>query len=291
MERSAIQTNIKTGVRIVVLSVLYVALTTCSQKEQTVIRHDVSPLVYLPLVSKSPGPQSYKGIGATYSQCEYMDGIGWYYNWGTALPACERVESVSMLWDETFVGNPLYGTSRWLMGFNEPELPSQANISPRDAAVLWREIESIYPSKYLVSPSVLYLSWLDRWYSEYQNLYGRSPRVDAVGVHCYGGWNALEAITLCKAKLEATITWAEERGIRQIWVTEYAYLPCMEGVQGSIDFMEAMREYFDSKEIITRDAWFQLSYRGDEPWAFGPHCNTSLVDFYTGRKTALGDAY
>ena len=52
--------------------------------------------------------------------------------------------------------------------------------------------------------------------------------------------------------------------------------------------MKAMQAYFDSEPMITRTAWFQLSYRGNEPWAFGDACNTSIVDFDTGELTEIG---
>lgn len=217
--------------------------------------------------------------------------VKWYYNWSARPPICDGVEVVPMLWGAGYVGESLGGNSEWLMGFNEPDLEYQANISPTKAARLWKEIELLYPRK-LVSPSVLSISWLTSWYNEYLRIYGTSPRIDAVGIHCYAALNPSHSIYQCKELSREAMQWATDRNISEVWVTEYAYLPCLKGgVQGSIDFMVAMREYFDSEPMITRDAWFQLSYKGDEPWAWGPSCNTSLVDFYSGELTVLGEAY
>lgn len=251
----------------------------------TPVSYDISPVVYLPFIVNQ-STNSLRGVGSTYSQCEYMDGE-WYYNWGMSLPDC-GIESVPMLWDETFIGLPIFATSKWLMGFNEPDVSSQSDISPQMAAVLWKDVESIYSDKMLVSPSVLDLSWLNSWYEEYARLYGKPPRVDATGIHCYWFGDVRSAIEHCKTLTRNAIEWSTRRHIYQVWITEYAYLPCL---GDSERFMVEMMLFFDSEPIVARDAWFQLSYMGEEPWAFGENCNTSLVDFYSGRLTELGKAY
>lgn len=196
-----------------------------------------------------------------------------------------------MIWGERQVSAQVMSDVEWVMGFNEPEMAGQANITPALAAKLWREIEQDYPDKKLVSPSAS-LGWLRDWYAIYWTVYGEAPRIDAVGHHCYGAWNEAFSIAKCKQSVDAVVEWAWVHNIPEVWVTEFAHLPCWpEGDAGTIKFMEAMVTHYRANPTITRWAWFQTSYHGTEPWSFGPYCNTSLVDIDTGELTAFGEAY
>lgn len=116
--------------------------------------------------------------------------------------------------------------------------------------------------------------------------------MDAIGSHCYGEWTAAQSINKCTASANAAVTWAQARDVPEVWITEFAHLPCWpEGDAGIIEFMETMVAHYRADPTITRWAWFQNSYHGDEPWAFGSYCNTSLVDIDTGELTAFGEAY
>ena len=55
---------------------------------------------------------------------------GWY---GQELPALPDYDTV--------------------LGFNEPNHATQANLSPQEAALGWMELQAAYPDKTLVSPS------------------------------------------------------------------------------------------------------------------------------------------
>ena len=78
------------------------------------------------------------------------------------------------------------GNSPYILGFNEPDLSSQANLTPQRAAVLWRRIEQAYPHRLLVSPAVSCgdLYWLVRFRSAYRELYGTWPRFDVLAACC-----------------------------------------------------------------------------------------------------------
>jgi hypothetical protein len=241
--------------------------------------------VYIPIV-QVPAMQ---GAGATYGDCERIkkSGIDWVYDWSSNPPNC-GIERVAMIYGSNI---PIDINTEWILGFNEPELKSQSNITPTQGAILWREIEQVYPDKKLVSPSAS-IAWLTQWYSDYVNLYGRPPKMDVVGSHCYGPWNVNTAVGTCKSGAENIVRWAKTRGINEVWITEFAMLPCWSGGESdSVEFMKQMIEYYKEKELITRWAWFQTSYIGNEPWSFGPYCNTSLVDFYSGELTEIGKAY
>lgn len=240
--------------------------------------------IYLPAIARTV--ISAQGVGATYANCERLAGHTWFYDWSTDPPDC--FGRVAMIWGRGDVGAEI--DTEWVMGFNEPGMPQQANIDPIEGAILWRQIEQDYPDKRLVSPSAG-LGWLTAWWAAYLDAYGQPPRVDAVGSHCCGPYNAATAIAWCEANAGHVVAWAVDRGISEVWVTEFAHLPCWIDNADSIKFMQAMVTYYRKTPTITRWAWFQNSYHGDEPWAFGPDCNTSLVDIDTGERTALGEAY
>src|SRR5687768_4452476 len=74
-------------------------------------------------------------VGANYSNLQ-ATGAGWYYTWGTGVanPGNFDAQHIPMIWG----GTPSQSTinnikSRpgveWLLGFNEPERPDQANMT------------------------------------------------------------------------------------------------------------------------------------------------------------------
>lgn len=273
------------AIAVILSLVLILSISSYEQTEET---HQV----FVPVVMREY--PNYRGVGSTYNQCDDVKRIGgsWYYSWRREPTICKDVEAVPMLWDEASVDKEIGGNSDWLLGFNEPDLPTQANITPTLAAELWHEIERVYPDKRLVSPSVLSLAWLNEWYGACRVLYGRAPRLDAIAVHCYGAWTAAGGAMTCIDTLGRFVDWAKAHDVPEVWITEYAFLPCWsEGEPGSIEFMDAMQTYFKSEPAITRHAWFQLSYEGRESWSWGSHCNTSLIDFKSGELTPLGVAY
>jgi hypothetical protein len=88
------------------------------------------------------------------------------------------------------------------------------------------------------------------------------------------------------------VDWAWFHNVPEVWVTEFGHLPCWpDGNAGTVEFMQTMVTYYKEQPTITRWAWFQASYNGDEPWAFGPYCNTSLIDIDTGEMTPFGTEY
>ncbi|KAK7448756.1 hypothetical protein VKT23_013488 [Stygiomarasmius scandens] len=71
--------------------------------------------------------------------------VSWLHNWSpippTGLPA--DVEHVPMQWGagaaETFQSFVLNANATHALGFNEPDLGSQSNLSPTEAASIWKQ--------------------------------------------------------------------------------------------------------------------------------------------------------
>lgn len=198
-----------------------------------------------------------------------------------------------MIWGKGDVGKPVSTFSGWLLGFNEPDIAGQANLTPEAGAVLWHSLEMLYPDHSLVSPATTSTHWLTQWWDTYMALYSRSPRVDAVAHHCYGDWdNVGTSVNKCLYSVDHCVDWADARGIPEVWVTEFAFT----GYESYDDdrailYMKEMVEYFHQIPKITRYAWFQTRYKGTEPWSFGPDRNTSLIDYDSQELTSLGHAY
>lgn len=95
--------------------------------------------------------------------------VSWFYNWSSRPPAqlvgeYERlgVEFVPMLWNASFnvddVVNRIPAGAKYLLGFNEPNFHSQANLTPEQAAAAWPRVEEVARRRglTLVSPAVNY---------------------------------------------------------------------------------------------------------------------------------------
>ncbi len=97
----------------------------------------------------------------------FAPSISWYYDWGVDPPAISQgqlsgIEWVPMCWggtsseDVAGIEARIPEGSKYLLGFNEPNFISQANLTPAQAAAMWPNLEKIATDKglELVSPAV-----------------------------------------------------------------------------------------------------------------------------------------
>jgi len=182
----------------------------------------------------------------------------------------------------------LGGNSDWLMGFNEPDLcPEQACLTPDMAAILWRDVERKWPDRKLVAPvpSHLHPAWIEQWRASYIELYGQAPRVDALALHCYFR-TARDCIALAQ-RYEAL---AQSWGVREGWVTEFAFTPAVANWQAQIAGFVA---YLERSTFWTHYAPF-VSYTPcvtDDPyWDCAASGDPSLLTVF-GQLTDIGRLY
>ncbi len=160
--------------------------------------------------------RGYSDNGPYYSQHAIealAPGVSWTYNWAVdperqpanlGGSACD-INYAPMCWNGNYDATRLNtylsnndGT-RYLLGFNEPNFSSQANMTPAQAAEKWPELEAL-AEQYgtaLVSPALNFsgervggrvwqpVDWLDAFIAEYNNLYDHDPRMDYIALHCY----------------------------------------------------------------------------------------------------------
>jgi hypothetical protein len=216
----------------------------------------------------------------------------WVWNWGTHPGLYPNVESIPAIWDASRIGKPLGGNSAWLLGFNEPDIGNQANMTPAAAAVAWRQIEAAYPDRKLASPQVIYgpSGWLTEFRNSYIALYGRPPRLNALAIHTYVGNAAADYI----AQVQSYIELAKQWDIGEVWVTEFALAPAMDRtLRETMTELEMYLAWLDAEPMVTRYAvWTnrvecmnqQFGFRYDGPF------DTPLIHL-DGSMSELGKVF
>ena len=225
-------------------------------------------------------------------------GVAWWYNWAF-LPdeevrdgeyATLEVEYAPMIWgagtDRTAAATSIPDGARALLGFNEPNFGSQANMSASEAAALWPELEAIADARNLklVSPAVNFcggdcwdtdpFDYLDDFFAACSNC-----RVDAVAIHIY---------VACNPTGDNHAQWLinhietyKSRFSEPLWLTEFACDSATSEAE-QLAFLQDAVAYLENEPRIERYAWF--SGRAD---------NVAHVDLLgsDGELTALGQAY
>ncbi len=227
-------------------------------------------------------------------------GVSWWYNWGPNSDGATNYQNYDlsfapMAWngnfDETRLRNfySNHPDENFLLGFNEPNFQDQANMTPAYAAQRWvilEEIAADFDLK-LVSPAVNYCggctlvdgspidndptTWLDMFFTAYQNSYGQQPQVDYIAVHWYdyGLESYLDKFTNYN---------------KPIWLTEFAnWHDETITLAEQIDYMENAVAMLEAREDIYRYAWF-IGRASSGP-------NISLLKSADGVLTELGQAY
>lgn len=195
-------------------------------------------------------------------------GPAWYYNWASgtgALTAPEGSEFVPMIWGEESVTDAdLEQAARegsHLLGFNEPDLPEQADLSVERALDLWPRLEST--GLRLGAPAVAYGGdtpggWLDRFMTGAEE---RGLRVDFIPVHWYGSDFGPEATNHLRSYLEAV----SERYGKPVWLTEYALIdftgdqPRYPSSEEQTAFIRSSSAMLEELPFMERYSWFTLS--------------------------------
>ncbi len=225
-------------------------------------------------------------------------GVSWWYNWDFLPDAALRdgtyrdydVEYVPMIWgvgsDRVAAASAIPDNARALLGFNEPNFGSQANLSATDAAALWPELEAIAEARglMLVSPAVNYCGGDCQDTDPFRYLTDFLAacvgcRVDALAIHVYVG---------CSPSGDNQAAWLIDHVERYkseftlpLWLTEFA---CDDATSedDQIAFMTDAVDYLENEPRIARYAWF--AGRANNV----PHVDLLGVD---GQLTALGRSY
>lgn len=158
--------------------------------------------------------------------------ISWAYNWKSEPlgDLSSHIQFVPMLWGtkqstiDLWTKNAdkaIASGSTHLLGFNEPDLDSQANLSPSEAADAWLKHLEPYAGKIkLGSPAVTNGQKAGRglnWLSEFLDACRHNCTIDFIAIHWYGhvGDEGLQKFKDHIAKARETANG------RPVWITEF----------------------------------------------------------------------
>lgn len=190
--------------------------------------------------------------------------FSWEYNWAAERNTLSSSgpEFVPMLWGEKMfdewpdaVEKALSSGSKHIFGFNEPDYPEQANMSPQDAVDAWKTHMNPYADRAkLGSPAVTNsnengqgLEWLRSFFDACDG----DCKVDFLAVHWYASASQFESF---KSHVEDSLDLAREQGISDVWVTEFRG----EG-DGELEFLAKAMSWLDDKDGVAAYAYFKAS--------------------------------
>lgn len=194
-------------------------------------------------------------------------GAGWFYNWATTKEDVRPpagVEYVPMIWGAKTVTPEnlaaVRGQGTTLLGFNEPDLAEQSNLSVEQALDLWPRLQAT--GMRLGSPAVAHSGdqaggWLDRFMAGARE---RGLRVDFIALHWYGSDFGPAAVGHLKGYLDAV----HARYGLPIWLTEFSLMDFSGGgvrypdPQELADFAGASSRMLEGLPHVERYAWFAL---------------------------------
>ncbi len=226
--------------------------------------------------------------------------VSWWYNWSpkpesTVANVFQNygMDFVPMAWNGSFNESQMrafyasHPEAKYLLGFNEPNFTTQANMKPSQAAAIWPKLENIakdYNLK-IVAPAVNYadkpvtengvtytdpIAYLDAFFKACPNC-----RVDYIAVHNY----------MCYAGALSGDIARYKKYNRPIWLTEFA---CWD--QPSITltmqkgYMMGAIDYLESDTSVFRYSWFNGNRSGAYPYL-------DLFKAQSGQLTELGNLY
>ncbi|EKM80218.1 hypothetical protein AGABI1DRAFT_113420 [Agaricus bisporus var. burnettii JB137-S8] len=176
-----------------------------------------------------------------------------YYTWSPwCIDAADQVgfQCCRMLWGfkqiDDFTKNARPGHGNCAMGPNEPNEPSQSNMSPQDAAGLWKQyLEPLHDNGYtLISPACTNAPSGKTWMQDFFKACD-GCHVDRLAVHFYGT-DAQDLIDYVE-DMHATFG-------KQVWVTEFACQDFSGGQQSNqqqvTEFMQKVTAYMDHTDKV-----------------------------------------
>ncbi|MEC3997805.1 sigma-70 family RNA polymerase sigma factor [Actinacidiphila sp. DG2A-62] len=216
---------------------------------------------------KGVGVWSFDGVNTALKR----SGASWYYTWSTSHDGISGPGFVPMIWGAGSADDASLARAEaagpYLLGFNEPDMSGQSNMTVDQALALWPAL--MRTGKVLGSPAVAYGGdtpggWLDRFMSGAR---AKGYRVDFIALHWYGGdFTTPDAVAQLRSYLQAVY----DRYHKPIWLTEFALIDFSHGTRFPTDqqqaaFVTAAAKMLDGLPYLQRYAWFGLPAKDDGP--------------------------
>jgi len=207
------------------------------------------------------------GLGWPNGDSDYLTNfllpdVKFLYTWGPQLPSnLNGLTGVAMLWGydqiSQFQQLVVAGYANYVLGMNEPNEPSQSNMSAQDGAQLWMQyIDPLHDQGYyLVSPACTNdaagMQWMQDFFSACTGCH-----VDAVAFHYYSTSESGFATYATQLHNEFNLP---------IWVTEFADQNFSGGSQADQDdvwnFAGTIKQFVDETDWM--EAAFPFGVMGD----------------------------
>ncbi|MBP9707832.1 MAG: hypothetical protein KBD78_09310 [Oligoflexales bacterium] len=202
-----------------------------------------------------------------------------------------------------------FSESKYFLGFNEPNGKNQANMTPEEAAIMWKILEDLFKGKYsLIAPVPSQkegdpnfdqgVEWLKSFRNVYIQKYGTAPQLHALAVHCYlfpKYDNKPYDTSYCKNLIQQYINLSKTWKLPgSVWLTEFAvsYDPGVYDTYASLygnqsveylkDGIKDMLAWVSTNEDVGRYAWF-TNRRRRECLESGPFHNCPSMPLYLSR--------
>lgn len=216
--------------------------------------------------------------------------VSWLYNWSPRrTPGADALEFVPMQWNHVHMDDLAHhlraAGAGTVLGFNEPELPDQANMPVDLAAAEWvRCVEPLRQQGVRCgSPGVSSAPHAVGWLAQFlAKIRARGSDVDFYCLHWYGA-------ELGPLYDHLWSTYYQLGADKPVWLTEYA---CTNwSVEDPLprdhveNFARESAKYLDTLDWVERYAWFgpMRDMKNVGRWA-------AMLD-EEGRLTRLGEAY
>ena len=273
---------------------------TSSQISQTSISGSLVEINSQGQLSISEEILDKKGIAMSYKEATWPTRISrlkpfWHYSWNRDMreQIPDSVEFVPMFWGAGSVTNDEIlrikgladaGKVKYVLGFNEPDLESQANMTVDEAIALWPKLEEIGVPLGSPVPAGLNNGWLEEFMKKAN---ANNLRVDFVCIHLYRENDA-------QIFLDAVDQTYQKYG-KPIWITEMSVKDkqaqtVAENRFSMTEVLETMKILLPelyNREYLSRFAWFTATR--DSPNY--PGNSSSVLYDESDNITILGEYY
>lgn len=219
-----------------------------------------------PVDAKGVGVVAGTGVNAALA----VSGASWYYNWAATPNGIDTTPGVTFV--PMIKGSPDVNTAtlnevrhegHYLLGFNEPDVANEANLSVDQALALWPRLEAT--GMELGSPAASWgtnstTSWLGQFMAGAK---ARGYRVNFITVHWYGQshWtDPAKNVNDLKSYLEETYDLYH----LPIWITEFSLIkftrsnPVYPTPTEQAAFLTAAAKMLAGLPFVQRYAWYTL---------------------------------